>query len=275
MDKGETPRRSSILGDPEAKAVAMKTNTHLALRLSTMLLAPITPATAADMPNMEQPAMPALEQPERQSLFAGFYIGGRQGLSFSDGTSFATDGGSTGFQTEYSFGRQFGAVAGYSFGPLFGPVSPRFEIEGSYGEFSVDEHTVNGLVVGSTDSFGDLTQITGLANVFLDFNLGQTGFGSEFMSRLTPFIGVGVGYSEVELSRQGVSATGVVIDGRDAGMTWQVSAGVSYLIWEKTQIELGYRHMRTEDLEFTSEDGTVSSTDVINNLVTLGLRRSF
>jgi opacity protein-like surface antigen len=58
-------------------------------------------------------------------------------------------------------------------------------------------------------------------------------------------------------------------------MTWHVSAGVSYKLWDNVALELGVRHMRTEGLSFTARDGTVSKTDNINNLVTVGVRRSF
>jgi len=68
---------------------------------------------------------------------------------------------------------------------------------------------------------------------------------------------------------------GVVIDSSDTRLTWQVSAGISCELFERTQLEIGYRHQRTEGLSFTARDGTVSSTDLVSNMVTMGIRRSF
>jgi opacity protein-like surface antigen len=251
---------------------------QLAAFALTATLFPIGTAHTADLLSPYR----APPTPIFAPTLSGFYIGGRQGLSVSDKTKFSSaTGGGTSFETTYELGRQMGLVGGYSFGPMFGIVSPRLEIEGSFANPEVRSHTtVQGGVnisQGKTDSFGSLVSYTGLANAYLDLNLGRSGFGqgNSWMAKITPFIGAGIGASNVTLRKQGISATGVTMDSSATRLTWQISTGISYQIFEKTQLEIGYRHQRTEGLSFTSRDGTVSKTNLVNNMVTMGIRRSF
>lgn len=240
--------------------------------------AAILPAYAADIPSRLPPPPPpsfvALQQ-------GGFYIGTRQAISFADPTKFTSGAGATTFETRYDAGRQMGLIAGYSFAPMFGLVSPRVELEGSFGNPGVAKHSVRqggvDISPGKTDSFGELRSYTGLVNGFLNFNLGQVAAarGMPWLARLSPFVGAGIGVSQVTLRRQGISATGVLMDSSDTRMSWQVSGGLSYAIFDKTHFEIGYRHMRTPGLEFTARDGTKSKTDLVNNMVTVGIRRTF
>lgn len=248
----------------------------IALVLNATLL-PALPAMSADLPPRTAPPPP----PAFVALqTGGFYVGTRQALSFAEPTTFTSSGGSTSFETRYETGRQMSLIAGYGFVPMFGLVSPRVELEASFGNPSVDKHTVRrggaDASQSETDSFGELRSYTGLLNGYLDFNLARAGFGNApWLARLSPYVGGGIGMSQVTLRRQGISATGVVMDGSDTRLTWQLSAGVSYAIFDKTTFELGYRHMRTSGLEFEARDGTVSKTDLVNNMVTVGIRRSF
>lgn len=236
---------------------------------------PLAAAKAADLFS-GFPSMPTLTTPV-SPYQTGFYFGGRQMLGGTNDTSFLTNGGATSFTNRYEFARLSGAFLGYGFGPVFGFAAPRVEIEGSFGSQSVNRHTVNGVRASTTDSFGDLRTYTGLLNGYLDFNAGQLASAerNSFWWRVTPFVGGGVGMSNVNLRRQGVSSTGVVMDNSDTRFTWQASVGVGVQIFDKTSLEIAYRHMRTEGLSFTAIDGTVSKTNLINNLATIGIRRSF
>lgn len=247
-----------------------------AFALSATLM-PVGAAIAADLPSpVRIPATLAFAP-----TLSGFYVVGRQGLSVTDKTRFSSGGGATSFETTYDLGRQMGLGVGYSFGPVLGPVSPRIELEGSFGNPEVrSQKVVQGGVnisPGKTDSFGSIRSYNGLANVFLDVDLGRTAMGQNnaWMARISPFVGAGVGLSSVNLRKQGISATGVAMDSTDTRLTWQISAGVSYKVFDQTQLEIGYRHQRTGGLSFTARDGTVSKTDLVTNLVTVGIRRSF
>jgi opacity protein-like surface antigen len=226
-------------------------------------------------------ARSAVFAPQPIAAQSGFYLGGRQGVGTTQDTRFSTDDGDTTFKSQYGIGLRGGLIGGYSFGPVLGFVSPRVELEGGYSNLSVNKHTVTQLGVnispGRTDSFGDLQSLTGLVNGFLDVNMGQI-VGARLDSmlwRIKPFIGGGIGMSQVKLSRQGITDTGVTMDSSSNKMTWHASAGIGYQVWDNLTFEVGYRHMRTEGLSFSARDGTSSKTDLVNNLLTVGIRRSF
>jgi opacity protein-like surface antigen len=238
------------------------------------------PALAADLPARSGAVAPP---PVAQTPWAtqGFYFGGRQMLGATGETRFETAGGGSRFDSRYEFGRYTGAAIGYSFGPMMGAFRPRVELEGSFGTLAVDRHKITTAGVTQTadrtDSFGELRTTTGLVNAFADINLGAlTGARPDsLLWRITPYLGAGIGASQVTLRRQGISGTGVVMDGSDTRMTWQVSAGIGYQIFERTTFDIGFRHQRTEGLQFTARDGTASKTELVNNLVTIGIRRQF
>ena len=211
----------------------------------------------------------------------GFYIGGRQGSGTANPTRFSIDDGDTTFKSQYDIGIRGGLIAGYAFGPVLGFVSPRIEVEGNFGILSVTKHNVvqSGINIspGKTDSFGSLQSQTGLLNGFLDINLGQA-FGAkrhDWLWRITPFAGGGVGVSQVSLQRQGITDIGVVMDASSTRLTWHASAGVGYQLFDNTTVEVGYRYIRTEGLAFKARDGSTSHTNVTQNLVTIGVRRQF
>jgi opacity protein-like surface antigen len=251
------------------------------LRLAALpaCLLQLQPAAAADIGRPVN-----REAPRTAPVFVqqgGFYFGGRQGIGTTRDTRFAIDDGDTSFKSQYGLGLRGGAAIGYDFGPVLGFVSPRIELEAGYSSLSVKKHTVTQAGVnispGGTDSFGDVRSTTGLVNGFLDVNMGQIAGArpDSMLWRIKPFVGGGVGLSQVRLSRQGVTDTGVVMDGSSTKMTWHASVGVGYQVWDNMTVEVGYRHIRTEGLSFTARDGTSSKTDLVNNLLTLGIRRSF
>lgn len=255
---------------------------QLISRLATLgaavLLAGACSAQAADITRRGPPA-PVFVEPQP---VGGFYFATRTGISFIDDTSFDLGGGGLRVNTEYETGARSSFALGYNFGPVFGPaMSARVEIEGGYGDFSVDRHRINGLTVASIDSFGGLTALSGFASAFLDFNLGG-GYG--ILSTMKPFIGAGIGAANVELKKQGVSATGVVMDDEDSGVAYHLSAGVGVdlaalglgsRLFSRSTFEVGYRFMHASNLEFTARDGTRSKTDFSADMVTVGFRRQF
>jgi hypothetical protein len=248
-------------------------------------LAAIVPATsfAADIgsaPPARGAALASFNQPAR-----GIYFGMRSGLGKAEDTSFSSAAGGT-IDTQYDWGSYKGGFIGYRVGPLFGSaVSSRLELEVGVGNFSVDTHARNGAKQDSVDSFGSLDTISGFANAYFDFDLGRlTGIGGP-LAAVRPFVGGGVGAANVTLKKQGVSATGTLIDSSDTRFAYHLSAGIGIDIsgigfvrntmLNNSVLEIGYRRMEVPDLTFAARDGTSSSTGFAANMVTFGLRRNF
>ena len=246
---------------------------YLRLALMSSLSVLAASAEASDLPARRSAPIPAFVEAPR---VGGLYLATRTGITFADDTAFAVGGGSAVVATEYEAGIRSSVALGYDFGPMFGSwMGVRVEGEAGYGKLSVDKHRINGFEAPSIDSFGELTAISGFASAFLDFS-----FGGAFR----PFIGAGVGAANVELRRQGVSATGVVMDSDDTRVAYHVSAGVGIdlaalgfgsPLFSRSTFEVGYRFMHVPDLEFTARDGTQSSTDFSADMITVGFRRQF
>jgi opacity protein-like surface antigen len=229
-------------------------------------------ATAADMIPYEQPAVVEHD--------AGFYIGSLSQVNFLDNTDFDVVG--TGISTDYDAGYYTSLRAGYNFGSM-GFVSPRMELELGYGSASVDEHRVSGLGgVGGIDSFGDARSFQGYVNGYLDIPLGADGF----ISGITPFVGGGVGFMNLELRKQGIAGVATLMDDNDTNFAYHLDAGVGIdlqsiglftntRLFEKTTFDIGYRFTAADDFEFTARDGTSSSTDFRSHAVTFGFRKQF
>jgi opacity protein-like surface antigen len=244
------------------------------LALSAAAALAVMPAVAADLPRRSAPMAPMFAAAPSP---AGFYFGTRNAFGMADDTRFAVGGGGVRVTNQYEAGFANGLMVGYNFGPVLGGVGLRGELEGGRAQFSIDTHTVNGAKIASGDSFGDLRTLGGFANAFLDFNLGRLmgAPADSFMNRVTPYLGGGVGFAQVELRKMGISATGVIMKDTDSQFAYQLSAGVGIEVFERTTIELGYRYMAVPDLKFVARDGTRTNTELNANLFTFGMRRQF
>ncbi|WP_426233278.1 outer membrane protein [Pararhizobium sp. DWP3-4] len=242
------------------------------------VLAAASAAASADLAqDLSAPVQPVVVETS-----GGFYLGTINSLTFIDNTRFATAGARV--STDYDVGYYSALRAGYSFGDV-GYVSPRLELEVGYGNSSVDHHRVNGADVGSTDSFGDATTIQGYVNGYLDIPLGSPEQGG-FFSAVTPYVGGGVGFMNLELGRQGVSGTGVVIDDDDTQFAYHLDAGVGIdlqglglfsdvSLFNDTTLDIGYRYTAADDFSVQARDGTNRSTDFSSHAVMFGFRKQF
>jgi len=248
------------------------------LLTSVSILATASTASSADLAeDLSTPVEPVVVETS-----GGFYLGTINSLTFLDNTRFATAGARV--STDYDVGYYTALRAGYTFGPM-GYVSPRLELEVGYGNSSVDYHRVNGVDVGSTDSFGDATTIQGYVNGYIDIPLASPQQGG-FFSAVTPYVGGGVGFMNLELSRQGVSGTGVVIDDDDTQFAYHLDAGVGVdlqglglfsdvSLFNDTTLDIGYRYTAANDFDLQARDGTTRSTDFSSHAVMVGFRKQF
>ena len=123
-------------------------------------------------------------------------------------------------EVEFDAGYAFGVAAGYDFGPA------RLEIEAAHRRSDVDKAEVDG---SSFAADGELTVQTLMVNGLADFPTGGS---------LTPYLGAGVGYAQVELE-----------DEDDGVLAGQLLAGVLYAVTPQVAIDIGYRFMMTDDPE--------------------------
>jgi opacity protein-like surface antigen len=231
------------------------------------------PAFAADLSPMETTVAAPVST-------SGFYVGSLSSVNFLDDTDFDALGSS--ISTDYDVGYYSSLRAGYKFDPM-GFFTPRVELELGYGNASVDEHSVSGVGgVGGIDSYGDARSFQGYVNGYLDIPVSSDGF----MSAITPYVGGGVGFMNLELRKQGVGGVGTLMDDSDTQFAYHLDAGVGInlqgiglftntSLFDNTTLDIGYRFTAADDFDFTARDGTSSSTDFRSNAVTFGLRKQF
>ena len=230
-----------------------------AVLLGLMVVA--SPATAADILTETDPTPP--EPVEALTPAGGWYVGARIGAAFADDSRFGVLG--TTVSNQYNTGYNLSAALGYTFDAA-GLMSFRAEGELGYKSLEIDSHNVTGLgVFSGGNATGDTSSFYGLANGYVDFNTGA----------LTPFVGAGIGYASLDFDGHGVTSTGTVMNSSGDGLAWQVGAGLAYDLTESLKVDLSYRYMNIEDVDLTATDGTTSSVDFSDHLVSLGIRQAF
>ncbi len=240
----------------------MKKTTPFALLIGTVFgLGSVTYAFAADAVLEEDPAPP--EPVVEAAPAGGWYIGARIGGAFEGESDFGIAGATV--SNEYDPGLDFSGAVGYEF-KNDSPVSYRLEGELGYNSFDIDTHTVSGVgTFSGANAFGEASSIYGLANAYIDYDLGL----------LSPYVSAGIGYAQLDLDGQGTNPGGVVLSDDDGGLAYQAGAGASYALSDTLKLDLGYRYQAIDGVSLTALDGTNSDVDLTTHKVTLGFRKSF
>ncbi len=145
----------------------------------------------------------------------------------------------------------------------------RVEFEIAYrGEDSVNESYVyedSGYLYGGQDDIS-LSTMSYMINGYYDFYN---------QSSLTPYVGLGLGLAKVKYENEWWEDSSMgIFSGKGKAsktkMVWNVAAGLSYKINEKTNLDLGYRYV---DYGSFSEEGSKFETKA--NEFSLGVRFAF
>ena len=185
----------------------------------------------------------------------GLYLGGAAGANFATDSKVKPSGG-TPDTAKFDTGGAGSLSVGYGFGNGF-----RAELEASYRNADVKSLKNNNFAVvkGSTDTWGVLV------NGFYDINTG---------TRLTPYIGAGVGVAVVNGKLSGDGTT--LYNSSDTQFAYQGIAGVSYALTGNLALTADYRYLGTTDTTFKGGAG-VSSVKASNGNHTIlaGVRWTF
>ncbi len=250
-------------------------STKVRVLVTTASLLSVSNATAADILSPLSDVSSRLLEPNSAiQPSSGFYFGGRSRISVLDDTSFVTGGSNA--SVDYEIGFSGGVALGYAFVPQNSIIGGRIELEANYFDTSVDQLTINGVTRADEDSTGSLSAITGYASGYVDLNLGNTQrYSGTVIGRLTPFVGAGIGYSDVSFNEIGSFTDGLLINDSTGAPAYHLSVGVAVALREKTSIEFGYRYEEIIEAEFEALDGTTSVQDIARQSFTFGLRRRF
>jgi opacity protein-like surface antigen len=186
------------------------------------------------------------------TCFAKGYISGNIGAVMVEDADLTIEGLS-GVEVSFDTGFAGALAAGADAGPV------RIEGEFSYRKNDMDEFSgsIFGMPV-SGPANGEIESMSLLGNVIFDI-----GTNSPF----TPFIGAGMGFSNVDMELEGGSDD-------DTVFAYQFIAGMGFKVSDATSIDISYRYFATADPEFGIEGFRVESEYATHNLFA-GVRFSF
>ena len=167
---------------------------------------------------------------------AGWYASAFVGAAYLPDNVNTTVNGLYYNNSKYNMGYDVGASLGYKSGNL------RYEIEGTYIKAKPDQFNING--VSQTGVNGHSTAVSGMANVYVDFE----GF---ITSVIQPYLGAGTGYAYVknELSASGPTIA-TSVKNSNTVFAYQGMAGVTYNFAENYAATLGYRYLGTDSTRY-------------------------
>ncbi len=133
----------------------------------------------------------------------------------------------------------------------------RGELAFNFRKNDFDEVEIDGF--GSASLDGDIWATTAMANVYYDIHLNRLGLDGLMWSRITPFVGggIGVGYFEAD--------SGLGHEG-DVAMTYQGLTGLSYALSSQWATTLTYSYMSALDTEFDGVDFDYETHNVMAGL---------
>jgi OmpA-OmpF porin, OOP family len=195
----------------------------------------------------------------------GLYIGAFGGVSFLDEATGSADGPAPGVSytvdVESDTGWAGGLVVGYGFSEWL-----RAEGELSYRQNGLDQAKLGPIAV---DLDGDTTALSVMGNVWFDLPLGGP---------VRPFLGGGLGMSQVSLNDVEVPALGGAqfVDDSDWVFAYQLGGGVAYRVAPGIDITAEYRYFGTENPEFNLDAiPTTGEFEYSSHSVLFGIRYSF
>ena len=158
----------------------------------------------------------------------GWYVQAFVGANFADDIEFDVDAGA--IETSLDDGYVWSIGGGYRF--------KRFRLDAELDtprETDVDVHRLNGVEQGG--SRGDVQSEAGMGNIVYDFNKDK---------RVSPYVGAGIGWAEIELTDFGTDENPEIVTAEDTLFAWQFLAGVGIDVDEHWIVDFSLRYYATE-----------------------------
>jgi len=157
-----------------------------------------------------------------------WYVSGAVGITNTSDADFTDGTGDVSFDNDINFSGAVGMRVNDNI---------RTELELSYRKADMDSVTING--VGAASLGGDLKTTSLLANAYYDFTLEN---------KFSPYVSAGIGMAHHNASLNSIAGIGFQeINDSDNVFAYQLGAGVSYDIADKTALFAGYRYFASSD----------------------------
>ena len=198
-------------------------------------------------------------------------------VSLQAGASFLSDadnaGGGVSIESSFDTGFNVGGAIGYG----IRNSGIRIEGEVSYRVNDLDNLTVTNdggvgaaLGVGSLNGLslaadGDVSALSGMVNVFYDFQLANS---------VKPYVGGGIGVARLSINDAAVLGI-TLVDDDDIVFAYQVGGGVGFEATPTTTIFLDYRYFATADPSFSDVLAGAFDSEYASHNVSVGIRYNF
>ena len=190
----------------------------------------------------------------------GWYVQAFVGANFADDIEFDVDAGA--IETSLDDGYVWSIGGGYRF--------KHFRLDGELDtprEADVVVHRLNG--VDQAGSRGDVQSEAGMGNIVYDFNKDK---------RVSPYVGAGIGWAEIELTDFGTDANPEIVSAEDTLFAWQILAGVGIDVDEHWIVDFSLRYYATAEGDFETTPavgGQRIEVDYSAVSLTVGFRYNF
>lgn len=191
----------------------------------------------------------ALVTPAQAETLNNWYISGAVGLTKTNDADFKDTGLTGDFEIDNTI--NFAVAVGRQI-----KEHVRGELELSHRKADLDTLNVNG--VGSASIGGDVTTTAALINGYYDFMPDN---------KFSPYLSGGIGLARHDGEASG---GGVTVSDDDTVFAYQVGAGASYDIDNRTALFGGYRYFGSSDPEFDTLEAEYDAHEV-----RVGVRYSF
>ncbi len=189
----------------------------------------------------------------------GWYAGAYFGMADTDDSDFGTALGTV--TTTFDGGGSYGLFLGYDTSRL------RIEGELSMRDDDVEDHILGGSALPGPTGEASSTSVMG--NLIYDFNRG---------GRVEPYLGAGIGFTDVDFEDFGVAPIPNVLNDGDSSLAYQMLVGLGIGLNEDWDLFLDYRWLAADDLSLTVSDVAGAVTSDVDYEVSnfgFGLRYSF
>ena len=198
-------------------------------------------------------AVPASQAMAEMAPTPGWYAGVGLGPHFEMDTTAKSAGGNRKIEFDPGFGYYGSGGYAWDFG---------LRAEGEVWHSRANVVRVN----GSTIHDGQLGNTDLFVNALYDFKTG---------SRLTPYVGAGVGVAFVTANNIGLMANNGLLDDTQTEFAYQAIAGVSGMLDKHWSLTADYRYIGTTDPTFDNTLGGSSRIENASHNILVGLRYSF
>lgn len=178
-------------------------------------------------------------------------------------------------------------AAGFDFASI-SPVTARAELEYTYKDKMSFNPNINSL----TYSIIGLYQTTvfypqNIPGIFTNELRTQSLMLNSYYdftntSKFTPYLSTGVGLTHINYKQRfnSIESSLLATDSQtDNNFTWSVGAGVAYAVTKNVHLDLGYRYLDADKVEFTENAleniNLKSSADLTSHNYSLGIRYDF